>query len=87
MTSERHRIAFLLARDGAPSTGQWVERTCRLYREALASKASHASIPEYRPLFEDAVREFDEWLATQEPDQGAGTMDPDRKAGGNPIER
>ncbi|HSD44583.1 MAG TPA: hypothetical protein VLD36_22295 [Burkholderiales bacterium] len=61
--TERARIEFLLARDGREQTRAWVARTLALYREALASASSHASISEYRPRFEAAVREFEEWLA------------------------
>jgi hypothetical protein len=65
MASERERIEFLLERDGLPATRAWVERTRGLYREMLGGRAGLASVPEYRRLFEAAVREFDEWLAAQ----------------------
>ena len=77
MASESRRIAYLIARDGVRATRRWVERTRRLYCDALASGASHASIPEYRPLFEEAVREFDEWLAAQELDEGVRMREQD----------
>jgi protein required for attachment to host cells len=48
----RSRLArvFLLARDGLQPTREWVERTRRIYADALASASSHASAPEYRRL-------------------------------------
>lgn len=61
---ESERIAFLLRRDGDDATRLWVKRTAALYRDALAQPRHYASDPAYRPLFERAVREFDEWLAS-----------------------
>jgi len=63
MTSERGRIEFLLARDGLPATCEWVARTAAIYGDALNSPSSHASAPEYRRLFEAAIREYEAWLA------------------------
>jgi len=60
---EAERIAFLLRRDGHEETRKWVERTAGLYRHALAQHAHFASDPMFRPLFDQAVREFEEWLA------------------------
>lgn len=60
---ESERVTFLLRRDGHEKTRDWVERTVSLYREALAQPRHYASDPGYRPLFETAVREFEEWLA------------------------
>jgi hypothetical protein len=37
--------------------------TRRLYADALASASSHASAPECRRLFDEAIRDFDGWLA------------------------
>lgn len=67
MTSERHRIEFLLNRDGLDATREWVRRTLGIYREALTNRSSHAAAPEFRPLFEQAIREYEEWLASVEP--------------------
>jgi hypothetical protein len=63
MANERDRIGFLLARDGLPATREWVARTAAIYRDAVASSSSHAAMAEYRRLFEDAIREFEAWLA------------------------
>jgi hypothetical protein len=62
--SESQRIGFLLRRDGYPETRNWVERTAGLYRDALRHTNHYAADPTYRPLFEKAVREFEEWLAS-----------------------
>ncbi|MGH8218797.1 MAG: hypothetical protein ACREUT_09570 [Steroidobacteraceae bacterium] len=59
---ESERIAFLLRREGHENTRTWVERTAAIYREALAHREHFASDSAYRPLFEKAVRELEEWL-------------------------
>ena len=61
---ESERIAFLLRRDGQDATRKWVARTAGLYREALAQPNHYAADAPYRPLFENAVRELEEWLSS-----------------------
>lgn len=60
---ESERIEFLIRRDGQAQAREWVERTDGLYRAALGQRGHYAADPVYRPLFEKAVREFEEWLA------------------------
>lgn len=62
---ESERIEFLLQRDGPAATRAWVERTLTIYREALRDPRHYANDPSYKPLFERAVRELEEWLAGQ----------------------
>lgn len=57
---ESERIQFLMKRDGPEATRAWVQRTLEIYRQALRNGDSM-----YRARFEQAVREFEEWLATQ----------------------
>lgn len=57
---ESERIQFLLKRDGPEATRAWVQRTLEIYRQAF-----HHGDSMYRARFEQAVREFEEWLATQ----------------------
>ena len=64
---ESERIRFLLERDGLEATRAWVERTLAIYRQALADPRNYANDPSYKPLFERAVREFEEWLGTKSP--------------------
>jgi hypothetical protein len=64
--SEKQRIGLLVRRDGAEEARAWVERTLKLYREAIASGTSHAATKEYRPLFEQSIREFEDWLQGKE---------------------
>lgn len=66
-TLERQRIRLLLDRDGRAATTQWVERTRKIYTQALATSHSHASAQDYRPGFEASIRVFDAWL--QNPEQ------------------
>ncbi len=70
---EIERIHYLLQRDGEEATRAWVERTLRIYREAVTKPGSHASNTTYRPLFEKAIHEFEEWLATQGQDYAKQT--------------
>jgi hypothetical protein len=63
---EKQRIELLVRRDGVEAARAWVERTLRLYREAIASGTSHASMKEYRPLFEQSIRDFEDWLKGRE---------------------
>ncbi|MGH8228155.1 MAG: hypothetical protein ACREU3_09685 [Steroidobacteraceae bacterium] len=62
MRPESERIAFLLRRDGYQATREWVARTAGLYRAALQLRANYAADPAYRPRFERAVSEFEQWL-------------------------
>lgn len=63
---ESRRIEFLLGRDGPEATRKWVERTADLYRAALGQRGHYAADAHYRPRFERAVREFEEWLVSVE---------------------
>jgi hypothetical protein len=71
MLSEKERIDFLVRRDGVKDAQAWVGRTLVLYREAIASGASHAATNEYRPLFEQSIQEFQDWLQAHETSAGA----------------
>lgn len=61
--TEQHRIDFLVQRDGAEAARRWVARTLAIYREALSNPRHHASAPEYRGAFQQAIREFEGFLA------------------------
>ena len=62
MISEKQRIDFLVRRDGVKDARAWLERTLELYQQAIASDTSHAATSEYRPRFEQSIREFKAWL-------------------------
>lgn len=59
--TEKHRIEFLVQRDGEEPARSWVERTLKLYREAIAA-GGYAAGDAYRPLFEQSIREYEDWL-------------------------
>ena len=61
---ESERIEFLLRRDGYEATRKWVERTVGLYRAEIGRRGSYATDGTYRPRFERAIREFEEWLGS-----------------------
>ena len=61
--SESERIEFLLKRDGPEATRAWVQRTLAIYRAAVRYPASHTADSLYRLRFEQAIREFEQWLA------------------------
>jgi hypothetical protein len=62
---ESERIALLVKRDGLEAAQAWVERTLAIYRRALADPRHYANDSSYKPRFERAVREFEEWLTGQ----------------------
>lgn len=74
MAQEQQRINLLIERDGEAAAREWVKRTLDIYRQALKSSASHASLPEYRPLFEQSIREFEHWLATDQLPQNQNSV-------------
>lgn len=61
--AEAARIAFLRERDGCAHARRWVERTLKIYRDAVNSPTNHASFPHYKPIFDEAIRDFEQWLA------------------------
>ena len=64
---ESEHIDFLLQRDGPKATRAWVERTLTMYRKELSHPNSYACDVTYRPRFEKAVREYEDWLALPTP--------------------
>jgi len=70
--SEQRRIQFLVDRDGLAAAQAWVKRTLQLYCEAVASPG-HASTGEYRPRFEQSIRDFEAWLNDNELSQSQST--------------
>lgn len=66
MGREAERIRFLVERDGRAAARKWVQETLKSYRDAVSSPSSHASKPNYKPLFEESIREFEGWLAREE---------------------
>ena len=73
---ESERIEFLLRRDGYETTRKWVERTIGLYRAEIGPRGSYATDATYRPRFEKAIREFEDWLGSA-PKERARSMQQD----------
>jgi hypothetical protein len=61
---ESERIEFLLRRDGCEATRKWVERTIAPYRAEIGPRGSYTTDATYRPRFEKAIGEFEEWLGS-----------------------
>lgn len=77
ISDEHARIRFLVERDGVAGAREWVEHTLTNYREAIESPGSHASTPNYRPLFEASIEVFEQWLADEAPQHGPRTGQPE----------
>lgn len=60
---EADRIQFIVERDGLAAAITWVQVTLQTYTQALNDPRSFARTAEYRPLFEQSIREFQTWLA------------------------
>lgn len=61
-SQENDRINFLVRRDGRKAATVWVARTLDIYIQALLDSKSHASLPQYRSLFEKSIEIFESWL-------------------------
>jgi len=61
--TEASRISFLLHRDGAAATLEWVRRTLAIYRRAVLERRHFASDPQYRARFVASCLGFRRWLA------------------------
>lgn len=72
---ESERIGFLLRRDGPDATRKWVERTIGLYRAQIGPKGSYATDATYRPRFEKAIWEFEEWLGSAPSERDRSAQD------------
>jgi collagenase-like PrtC family protease len=64
LAPEAQRIESLIRREGVQGARAWVVRILEIYRQAIDNPASHASLPEYRPLFERSIAAFEHWLVT-----------------------
>jgi len=61
--AEASRIAFLMQRDGAAATLNWVRRTLAIYRRAVLNRRHFAHISEYRVKFITSYLGFRRWPA------------------------
>lgn len=60
---ERERCEFLVRRDGSAAAIKWVQRTARIYRQAVLNPHHHGSRDEYRRRFIQSYCAFKAWLA------------------------
>jgi hypothetical protein len=56
---ERVRLERLIERDGREVAKEWARRTAGLYRQSLSDPAHFASQPDWRPRFEEVLRELE----------------------------
>lgn len=61
--TETNRLELIVQRDGLDAAIAWAGRTMQTYLEALKDPRHYARTTEYRPKFEESVREFQRWLA------------------------
>jgi hypothetical protein len=57
--SERMRLETLCARDGVEAARQWASWAAALYRCSILDSTHYASQPDLKPLFEESIREFE----------------------------
>ena len=55
---ERERLRALLARDGMDVAKAWASRTSDIYCLSLSNPEHYASQPDWKPRFEESIREF-----------------------------
>ena len=56
--NERLRLETLCTRDGAEAAKQWARWTATLYRLSTSDPTHYASQPDWKPLFEQSIREM-----------------------------
>ena len=55
---ERERLKALLARDGMEAAKEWARRTAAIYSLSISNRDHYASQPDWKPLFEQSIREL-----------------------------
>jgi hypothetical protein len=56
--NERIRLETLSARDGVEAAKHWADWATTLYRRSICDPTHFASQPEWKPLFEQSIREL-----------------------------
>jgi hypothetical protein len=64
--SERLRLEALIARDGLEHAKQWVKKTAAVYILCLSEPSHYASQPDWKPLFENSIKELELFAETGE---------------------
>jgi hypothetical protein len=57
--TERLRLETLVARDGPDAAREWARRTAALYRQSISDPVHFASQPDWKPRFEQIIRELE----------------------------
>ena len=55
---ERERLQALVARDGMEAAKEWAKRTGVIYCRSISNPDHYASQPDWKPLFEQSIREL-----------------------------
>lgn len=56
--NERIRLETLCTRDGPDAAKQWAQWAATLYRLSISEPTHYASLPDWKPLFEQSIREL-----------------------------
>lgn len=56
--SERTRLETLSVRDGLDAAKQWAGRCADLYSQSITDPTHYASQPDWKPRFEQSIREL-----------------------------
>lgn len=55
---ERERLKALLARDGMEAAKEWASKTAVIYCLSISNPGHYASQPDWKPRFEQSIREL-----------------------------
>jgi hypothetical protein len=64
--SERLRLENLIARDGLEQSKQWAKKTAVAYVLLVSEPSQYASQADWRPLFENSIKELKHFAETGE---------------------
>jgi hypothetical protein len=62
--SDRVRLERLMSRDGLDAAREWARRAAALYRAAISDSVHFASQPDWKPRFEQLIRELENFAET-----------------------
>lgn len=57
--SESIRLETLCARDGPDAAKRWAQCAANLYRLSIGEPTHYASQPDWKPLFEQSIRDLE----------------------------
>lgn len=62
--SERIRVETLWARDGPDAAKRWAQCAANFYRLSIGEPTHYASQPDWKPLFEQSIRDLEVFSET-----------------------